>query len=161
MLVELAARATAKAGGLSSTWGVNMVRKVAVVVTVLLALVAPGVANATPSRGVTATILAQWTVDDTDYVLREITVAPGGSTGWHFHDGTLYGVIKQGTLTRTMSDCTTTFTHPTGSTVVEDPVHVHLGRNLGTSPVVLVVLYVNPAGAPLAEDAQNPGCDFE
>lgn len=137
-----------------------MVRKIVVVVAVLLALV-PGVANATPPRGVTGTILAQWTVGDTDYVVREITVQPGGSTGWHFHDGTLYAAIKQGTLTRTMSDCTTTFTHPTGTTLVEDPEHVHIGRNLGTAPTVLVVLYVNPAGSPLSRDAANPGCDFE
>lgn len=138
-----------------------MVRKLVLLVAVMLALVAPGVAAATPSRGVTATILAQWSAGGTDYVLREITIQPEGSTGWHFHDGTLYGVIKQGTLTRTMSDCTTTFTHSAGSTVVEDPAHVHVGRNLGVRPVVLVVLYVNPAGAPLSQDAPNPGCDFD
>lgn len=137
-----------------------MLRKVIVAVAVLLALV-PGVANATPPRGVTGTILAQWTVGNTDYVVREITVQPGGSTGWHYHDGTLYAAIKRGTLTRTMSDCTTTFTHPTGTTLIEDPEHVHIGRNLGTTPTVLVVLYVNPAGSPLSRDAANPGCDFE
>lgn len=137
-----------------------MMRKVVVMMAVLLAFV-PGVASATPSRGVTATILAEWSTGDTDYVLREITVQPGGSTGWHSHDGTLYAAIKRGTLTRTMSDCTTTFTHPAGTTLVEEPVHVHIGRNLGTTPTVLVVLYVNPAGSPLSNDAPNPGCDFE
>jgi quercetin dioxygenase-like cupin family protein len=137
-------------------------RKIAAaVVAALVVAFVPGVAGATPSRGVTATILAQWTVGDTDYVVREITVQPGGSTGWHLHDGTLYGVVEQGTLTRTMSDCTTTFTHPAGTTVTEEPVHVHIGRNLGTSPMVLLVLYVNPHGAPLSVDAANPGCDFE
>jgi len=135
-------------------------RKFAVAVAVLLALV-PGVASATPSRGVSATILAQWTVGPTDYVLREITVQPGGSTGWHYHDGTLYAVVRAGTLTRTMSDCTTSFTHPSGTSLVEEPEHVHIGRNLGTTAVVLDVLYVNPHGAPLSEDAANPGCDFE
>lgn len=140
----------------------TLVRRVAVgfVAAVLLVLV-PGTATATPPRGVTGTILAQWTVGDTDYVVREVTVQPGGSTGWHFHDGTLHVAVKQGTLTRTMDDCTTTFTHPTGTTLVEDPVHVHLGRNLGATPVVLMVLYVNPAGSPLSQDAANPGCDFE
>ncbi|HET6986079.1 MAG TPA: hypothetical protein VFI00_05660, partial [Kribbella sp.] len=63
-----------------------------------LALV-PATADATPGSGVTATILAQQTVGGKDYILREITIAPGGSTGWHFHDGTLYGFVKQGTLT--------------------------------------------------------------
>jgi quercetin dioxygenase-like cupin family protein len=141
---------------------VAAVRKVAVgiVAGVLLVLV-PGTATATPPRGVAGTVLAQWTVGGTDYVVREITVQPGGSTGWHFHDGTLYAAVKQGTLTRTMDDCTTTFTHPAGTTLVEDPAHVHLGRNLGDTAVVLMVLYVNPAGAPLSRDAANPGCDFE
>jgi hypothetical protein len=58
-----------------------MVRKFAVVVSAVLLALVPGVANATPSRGVTATIIAQWSAGDTDYVLREITVQPDGSTG--------------------------------------------------------------------------------
>ena len=32
---------------------------------------------------------------------------------------------------------------------------------LGTTPVTLNVLYVNPAGSPLSEDAANPGCSFQ
>jgi quercetin dioxygenase-like cupin family protein len=120
-----------------------------------------GVANATPSRGVTAKILSQWTVGDRDFVVREITIAPGGSTGWHNHDGTLYALVKQGVLTRTMSDCTTNFVHHQGEVLTEEPNHVHIGRNLGTEPMVLNVLYVNPAGAPLSRDEPNPGCSFE
>lgn len=139
-----------------------MPRKLAAgIVTCVLLVLAPGTASATPSRGVTATVIAQWSAGDTAYVLREITVQPDGSTGWHHHDGTLYATVRQGTLTRTMSDCTTTFTHPTGTTLIEEPHHVHLGRNLGTKPVVLMVLYVNPSGAPLSRDEPNPGCDFE
>lgn len=130
--------------------------------TVLVAVglvFAPGAATATPSSGVTGTIIAQKTVGGTDYVLRTITIAPGGYTGWHYHDGTLYAVVRQGTLTRTMADCTTVVTSPAGSVVVEEPVHVHIGRNLGPAPVVLDVLYVLPAGSPLAQDAADPGCD--
>jgi quercetin dioxygenase-like cupin family protein len=44
-------------------------------------------------------------VGDQDYILREITVEPGGSTGWHHHDGTLYGVIRKGTLSHFGSTC--------------------------------------------------------
>jgi quercetin dioxygenase-like cupin family protein len=65
----------------------------------------PGTANATPSSGVSATVLFQRTVGDQDYILREITVEPGGSTGWHHHDGTLYGVIRKGTLSHFGSTC--------------------------------------------------------
>ena len=134
-------------------------RIVSAVVAALLLF--SGVASATPSRGVTAKDIAKWSVGDKDYAIREITVAAGGSTGWHHHDGTLYAVVKKGVLTRTMSDCTTNFVHHRGDTVIEEPHHVHIGRNLGTEPMVLQVLYVNPAGTPLSRDEPNPGCSFE
>ncbi|GAB2863524.1 cupin domain-containing protein [Lentzea nigeriaca] len=134
-------------------------RIVSAVVAALLLF--SGVASATPSRGVTAREIAKWSVGDKDYVIREITVAAGGTTGWHRHDGTLYAVVKQGVLTRTMSDCTTNFVHHRGDTVIEEPAHVHIGRNLGAEPMVLQVLYVNPAGTPLSRDEPNPGCSFE
>ena len=97
---------------------------------------------------------------DTDYILGEITIAPGGSTGWHHQDGTLYAQVLQGTLTHHGADCAIDGVYSTGSTLVESSGadHVHLGRNLGSVPVVLGVLYHNPAGSPLAEDAPNPGC---
>lgn len=117
-------------------------------------------ASATPSRGVTAVILAQTTVGGTEYVLREITVAPGGSTGWHYHDGTLYATVRSGTLTHYESDCRQDGDYSAGSFFVEPSGsdHVHLGLNEGSTPLVLDVLYVLPAGSPLSEDAPNPGC---
>jgi quercetin dioxygenase-like cupin family protein len=120
-------------------------------------------AGATPPSGVTAVILAQSSAGGKDYILREITIQPGGSTGWHFHDGTLYAAVRHGTLTRTQSDCVTTEVTRAGGTLIEasGADHVHIGRNLGSTPVVLDVVYVNPAGAPLSRDAANPGCPFE
>ncbi|GAA1125177.1 cupin domain-containing protein [Kribbella jejuensis] len=123
----------------------------------------PSVADATPSSGVTATIISKSTIGRTDYVLREITIQPGGTTGWHFHDGTLYAFVKAGMLTHSGSNCKTdgvyragaAFTEPSGSD------HVHVGRNLGPKPLVLDVLYVLPTGSPLSEDAPNPGCPFQ
>ncbi|MGW6280138.1 cupin domain-containing protein [Kribbella sp. NPDC055071] len=130
--------------------------------TASIALV-PAAADATPGSGVTGTILSQTTVGGKDIILREITIQPGGTTGWHFHDGTLYAFVKSGTLTHSDHDCTTdgvyragaAFTEPSGAN------HVHIGRNLGTKPLVLEVLYVDPAGSPLSEDAPNPGCSFQ
>jgi quercetin dioxygenase-like cupin family protein len=126
-------------------------------------LLVPGVANATPSYGVSGTIISQATIGGKDYILREITIQPGGSTGWHYHDGTLYAYVAQGTLTHTDSDCTTTDTYPKGSVFTEPSGsnHVHIGRDLGTQPVVLYVLYVDPAGSPLSESVPNPGCGFQ
>ena len=129
----------------------------------LLAVTFPTSAAATPSSGVTGTIISQTTVNGTDYILRKITIAPGGSTGWHYHDGTLYAVVAQGTLTHNEADCAVDGVYSQGSALTEPSgsMHVHIGRNLGSVPVVLYVLYVDPAGSPLSEDAPNPGCDFQ
>ncbi|MEU5099205.1 cupin domain-containing protein [Streptomyces sp. NPDC020996] len=123
-----------------------------------------GTAGATPpGPGVTGRLISQTTIGDTDYVLREITVPPGQSTGWHYHDGPLYGFVRQGTLTHYHADCTVDGVYRTGTTVREPsgPDEVHLGRNQGDTPLVLDVLYVLPHGAPFSEDAPNPGCDVE
>lgn len=124
---------------------------------------APGIAHATPASGVSAVIISKVSVGGTDYIVRRITVQPGGSTGWHYHDGTLYAFVESGTLTHTDSDCVTTSTYSVGAAFVEPSgaSNVHIGRNLGTTPVVLDVLYVDPAGSPLSEDAANPGCPFQ
>jgi len=55
-------------------------------------LVAPTAAEATPSSGVSAKLIWQMTIGTTEYALREITIAPGGRTGWHYHDGPVYGL---------------------------------------------------------------------
>ncbi len=127
-------------------------------------LAGPAAARATPAGpGVTARLIAQRTVGDTDYTLREITVPPGQATGWHYHDGPLYAVVKAGTLSHFASTCASDGVYPAGSVVQEPagPGNVHIGRNLGDTPVVLEVLYVLPHGAPFSEDAPNPGCPFE
>ncbi len=136
---------------------------VATAATVGLSLGA-GTAFATPGGpGVTGKIISQTTLGGTDYILRQVTIPPGQSTGWHYHDGTLYGFVQQGTLSHFDSDCESDGVYKSGSGLTEPSGadHVHIGRNLGTTDVVLDVLYVLPHGAPLSEDAPNPGCDFQ
>ena len=126
------------------------------------ATIAP--ASATPAGpGVSGTTIAKTTIGSTDYILREITLPPGQSTGWHYHDGSIYGYVKQGTLSHFDSMCQSDGVYKAGSTIKEPAGahHVHIGRNLGDVPLVLDVLYVLPHGAPLSEDAPNPGCDFQ
>ncbi|WP_305788715.1 cupin domain-containing protein [Symbioplanes lichenis] len=136
---------------------------VAVAVTAGL-LAAGGAARATPAGpGVAGTIIWEKTVANTHYVFREITIPAGQATGWHYHDGTLYGYVKQGTLSHFDSTCESDGVYPAHHTIQEPSGadHVHIGMNKGTVPVILDVLYVLPAGAPLSEDAPNPGCDFQ
>lgn len=130
----------------------------------------PGAAQATPGSGVTGTILAQGTTDDavklkrhapSEFVVRRIIIEPGGSTGWHYHPGTLLAIVQHGSLTRTDDDCRSV-TYQAGQSLVEPSGrrHVHVGRNFGSEPVELYVTYVNPVGAPLSVDAPDPGCTY-
>lgn len=131
-----------------------------VVLTATAAILAPISAVATPAVNVDSVVISQATVDGVDYITRRITIAPGGSTGWHYHDGQVFGVVREGTLTRTMTDCKDVV-DPTGAPVTEvvGPTHAHNGRNLGPVPVVLWVDYISPAGAPLSVDVPPPpGC---
>jgi len=115
---------------------------------------------------VSDTILAKGTSPDgivvggrgaIEVTVGEIVIAPGGSTGWHYHDGELIAVVRSGTLTRTMHDCSTVVTSAGGSFVEPAGRHdSHIGRNLGTEPVVLLVTYVLPAGQPLSQDVPEP-----
>jgi len=122
-------------------------------------LAVPTAAEATPPSGVSARLIAQTTIGTTEYTLREITIAPGGSTGWHYHDGPVLAWMKSGTLTHMDADCSV-MTYRTAQTIVEPSGadHVHIGRNNTSVPLVLDALYVLPVGAPFAEDAPDPGC---
>lgn len=144
---------------------VNEVGRLALVATatVLVSVGTSGSASATPGVGIEAQTLSSATVDGLDYVTKQITIAPGGSTGWHWHPGRVFGVIRQGTLTHDVADCSLDGIYPTGAPITEGsgPDHVHVGRNLGADPVVMWVVYINPTGDPLAIDAPNPGCPFE
>ena len=90
---------------------------------------------------------------------REITIAPGASTGVHCHYGQLVGVVHRGELTHYGE------VHPggvevyrEGDVIVEGPGYPHEGRNEGDRELVLWVTYIRPEGKPLAEtDLAN--CD--
>lgn len=127
--------------------------------TVPAGLISSPTAFATPAINTEVVVISQATLDGVEYITREITIQPGGSTGWHFHDGQVFGVVRSGTLTRTFADCTDVVS-PVGSAVTEESGadHVHNGRNLGPDPVVLWVDYIQPAGTPLSVEVPDPGC---
>jgi quercetin dioxygenase-like cupin family protein len=137
-------------------------RTAAVLVASAAALMGSPTAPATPSTGVEAVTISQATVDGVDYITREIIIAPGGSTGWHYHDGRVYGVIREGTLTHDAANCTVDGIYPTGAPITEASGgdHVHIGRNLEPVALKMWVLYIKPAGAPPSVDAPDPGCGF-
>jgi quercetin dioxygenase-like cupin family protein len=128
----------------------------------IAAVVAPQAAATSPI-GVSAEVLSKNTADGRDYIVSDITIAPGGSTGWHTHRGVIFGIVKAGELTHYSSDCQQDGIYGVGVPITDPtgPEHVHIGRNLGTTPLVLEVTYIDPAGAPTSDSVPNPGCDFE
>ncbi len=105
-------------------------------------------ASATPGTGVQVETLSKNTVDGMDYVVATITVAPGGGTGWHYHPGEVFGFIREGAMTHYDGACQVDEVYQTGAPVKEGvgPGFVHNGRNQGTTPLVMEIAYINPAG---------------
>lgn len=120
-------------------------------------------ASATPARGISAAVLSQSSRGGQDFITRLLIIEPGGSTGWHWHQGQVLGVIKEGTLTHDRADCSVDGIYRAGDSIVEEigPEHVHIGRNLGSTPLVMLVLYIDPEGDPLSVDAPDPGCGYD
>ena len=99
-----------------------------------------------------------------DVVVRQLTIAPGGNSGWHSHPGPVYVLVTQGTLTNYNAEdptCTGT-TISAGQGFVEPPRNVHIVRNEGTTTAVLVATFVDvPVGGSFRIDAPRPGnCPF-
>ncbi|WP_327109769.1 cupin domain-containing protein [Nocardia sp. NBC_01730] len=131
------------------------------------ALAGAATAHATPGIDITAVTLGQAQIPagllpfvaGTDLVVREITIGPGGSTGWHYHDGPVFGFVRAGTLTHPGSECDAPV-YRTGDFIYEPAGewNVHIGRNLGIEPLILDVVYAPPIGKPLFVDAPAPSC---
>src|SRR5690348_5914351 len=96
----------------------SMLAPFAVAAAVSATLTCPA-ASATPSEGIEAKTLSQSSHDGKDYITRELTIAPGGSTGWHYHDGQVFGVVREGTLTHDMSNCTIDGVYGPGASITE------------------------------------------
>ncbi|WP_051832088.1 cupin domain-containing protein [Streptomyces katrae] len=101
--------------------------------------------------------LARDTAGAEDLAGREVVIEPGGCTGWHFHRVPLIALVKSGTLTRILHD-NSVVVHRPGSSFVEPPgvAHLHLGRNLGTVPVVLYVTSTLAEGEAFSIPAAAP-----
>ena len=135
-------------------------------------LLAAGVATATPGSGITRTELARATVNPfhvdssdvkmfvknrADIVTQEVTIAAGGSTGWHIHFGSAFVLVKSGTFALTRADGCETNVYHAGEGFVEAPNDVHIGRNVGSVPVDIIATYTNvPIGGSVARSVDAP-----
>lgn len=77
-----------------------------------------------------------------------LEIAPGGETGWHQHPVPSFGMVLEGTLEVTLKDGKTKRLGP-GEAIAEVVDTLHNGRNVGTTPLKLVVFYAGVVGTPL------------
>ena len=95
----------------------------------------------------------------TDVAMAQITVEPGGSSGWHSHPGGAIIVVKAGTLTvygAAGGRCQTT-TYSAGQAFIERPGEVDQVINTGTIPFVLFVTFPRlPQGDSARTDEPDP-----
>jgi quercetin dioxygenase-like cupin family protein len=165
-------------------------RWTAVALVATLAAVGVGSALATPGSGITAALLARGTLEGehkghhgqhhwdkgrkpvriklrrpSDVAVQQVTVAPGGSTGWHSHPGPAIVIVKSGALTLYDEDdrrCKGT-TYSAGKVFIDEGYgHGHIGRNEGTTSTELYVTFLDmPVGAEPRIDVPRPGnCPF-
>ena len=98
-----------------------------------------------------------------DTAIQQLTIPPGGFTGWHSHPGpTFVAVAKgQGTLYHGMSGCPAT-KYDVGAGFMQPPTEVHNMRNEGSTPLVLWAFYALPPGtantAIRIDQPQPPEC---
>jgi quercetin dioxygenase-like cupin family protein len=101
--------------------------------------------------------------DNTDIVVTDITVAPGGHSGWHFHPGPVLVVVKTGAITFYHADdptCTGT-RYAAGASFVEEGGDVGIARNEEAGQTTVVATFFVPAGSATRFDAPAPGnCPF-
>jgi quercetin dioxygenase-like cupin family protein len=92
--------------------------------------------------------------------MAQITVTPGGVSGWHSHPGGAIIIIQQGSLTvyaSVRSTCETK-TYTAGQSFVERPGEVDQVKNTGSIPYVLFVTFPRvPQGASPRTDEPDPG----
>jgi quercetin dioxygenase-like cupin family protein len=98
-----------------------------------------------------------------DVVSQTITLAPGGTSGWHSHPGPAILSVKSGTLTfyEAHDPSCTPHVFAAGTGFVEPGGDVHIARNEGTENLTLNVTYIIPRNAPQRIDQPDPGnCVF-
>ncbi|WP_067477987.1 hypothetical protein [Nocardia amamiensis] len=115
--------------------------------------------NPAPAQGAASRILFRFRLGRRAFILRQTLIEPGGTSGWHYHDGTLFVLVARGTLDHPGADCAPVtyrrlrvFREPSG------PRFPHVARNSGPVPVLLCVLYITPVDSPLSRSVAPPAC---
>jgi hypothetical protein len=78
----------------------------------------------------------------------ELTIPPGGTSGWHSHAGPHFEVVKQGTVTEISAKGCKAETLQAGQATYDGrPSDVEIAVNRGSQPVVIEQVFILPKGA--------------
>ena len=127
----------------------------------------PGTPDEFASSGTAGAILGRATIASAinipvpaalDFVIQEVVIAPGGTSGWHTHPGQTMVLVTGSGVTFVHADCTTT-AYAAGTGFIDQPGAIHMVRNDGTAPAILFATYTNvPIGGGFRIDASAPAC---
>jgi quercetin dioxygenase-like cupin family protein len=144
------------------------------VVVLATATIGPttGPATGTPSSGQTVAVVAGGHLPDrlkldtkgpVDVVTLEVTVAPGGASGWHSHGGAVVVTVASGSATLYEASRTTCVqeTVPAGQVFWEAAnLASHVLVNEGSEPlVVYATFFLQDGAAPVIDQPRPPVCD--
>jgi quercetin dioxygenase-like cupin family protein len=148
-----------------------------VLIACALGLIAWKVAWATPSQGLSTTILTGpvrlgdidlksetdnheveiKTKGMSDVYIVHNRIVPGGSTGWHSHPGISFVTVKSGVVSEYHEDDPATpHVHVAGEGFTEEAGAVHNMVNEGSTDLELVAFQIIPAGATRRIDQPQP-----
>jgi quercetin dioxygenase-like cupin family protein len=159
---------------------------VALSLAAISAVYATAAALATPSTGLTTTILTKSLLDEidinahtipasiwqaklktkgqTDVYVVDNKIVPGGTTGWHSHPGPSLILVVAGTVTNYEGDdpsCTPHVYSQGSGFIDEGGTDVHTLRNEGSVPAETIAVQLLPKDAARRTDMPAPGnCPF-
>jgi quercetin dioxygenase-like cupin family protein len=100
------------------------------------------------------------TKDDVDIVSVDVTLTPGGTTGWHSHPGPVFVIVKKGPLTVYNAPECEPQVYQTGEGFVEGD-NVHTVVNEGVEDGRFVATFIIPVAAERTHSEPQPtenGC---
>jgi quercetin dioxygenase-like cupin family protein len=159
----------------------TVIQVIAILAVLVGSVVWAGTSQATSGSGVTLELLASGNLREPMrvkikegsnntldvFVLQtyKITIAPGGTTGWHQHGGPHLIVVASGTLSYYKGDdpTCTGVNYPAGTSILDPGYTTHLARNEGAVDVVNYVTQMLPPLGLFRIDIPapgNPACGF-
>jgi mannose-6-phosphate isomerase-like protein (cupin superfamily) len=112
------------------------------------------------------TLIACSAAKPCDTAFQQVTIDPGGYTGWHTHPGPTFVAVAQGEGTlyhgHAAGTGCTGHKYGVGSGFFQPSIDVHNLRNEGAVPLVVHAFYVLPTGTPstsiFTDQPQPPNC---